>query len=128
MGNARTEMDAPRGHPIPESAPETPHVYPYHPDTTRTIHTVLELVRLEADAAETSAACNGAMNDGGARATREQIKIYIAGRNGVIPDSWKHHEATAIRLNGQRELAQNPEFLEFQRLHARFGHLLPTAK
>lgn len=71
---------------------------------------------IEEDAADKaySAGMDGAREDYGAGALRDQVKFFRYGMNGVIPTEWTKYEVKA-------KDSMDPEYSEYQRLKEKFG-------
>ena len=78
----------------------------HNPDIDR----VIDLVHQDAKRMAENAGYSGAMNDGGASVLENQVRFYLMGRSGEMPDEWKQY---ANKLD--------PEYAEWQRLQKKFG-------
>lgn len=81
-------------------------------DTAKRAHikNLVDLVLKQAAKVRDDAGYSGRMDDGGARVMEEQVRYYLYGLDGVVPVEWE-------REHGQK---LDPEFAEYQRLHAKF--------
>lgn len=74
------------------------------------VDSVIKEIRKAAEERRQSAGYNGSMDDGGASRLERDVKFYLAGRSGSLPEEWKEYEKLL-----------DPEYKEYLRLHQKFG-------
>lgn len=74
------------------------------------MHALQRLVEADAETRRENAAMGGHTHDGGASRLLEQVKFFNYGKAGTVPPEW-----------GKYVKELDPEWLEYQRLQAKFG-------
>lgn len=77
------------------------------------IEKVMQLILADAHNARESAGYSGSWSDGGASVLEAQVQYYRYGMQGTIPPDWSKYAR-------QAEVAEDPEYAEYLRLHAKF--------
>lgn len=81
------------------------------------IRVALGLCQSEAEDASSAAAFGGSMHDPGDRLIA-LVGAYRAGMSGTVPDFLQRFMPEAARI---AKAKADPEFAQYQRLHAKFG-------
>lgn len=70
------------------------------------IDRIMQIILAEANKLETDAGYSGSFGDGGAGILRQQVRFYMAGMNGQLPQEWQKYQEQAV----QAELEQDPTY------------------
>ena len=73
----------------------------------------MQLVLADAPDARESTGYSGSWGDGGAGILEAQVQFYRYGRSGILPAEWTKYAR-------QAEVAADPEYAEYLRLHSKF--------